>query len=62
MMEKEPNGFFKRKTTWAALSSIGAGVGGFMTKTADPMTALTLVLQGFMALGIRSAIATEPTR
>ena len=62
MMEKEPNGFFKRKTTWAALSSIGAGLGGFMTKTADPMTAITLVLQGLMALGIRSSIAkqTEP--
>jgi hypothetical protein len=60
-MEKEPAGFFQRKTTWAALGSIATGAAGYATKSMSLMEALSLVFNGLMALGVRSAIAkTDP--
>lgn len=55
-MNDEPKGFFQRKTTWAAITSIGAGITGYATKQADPMSALMLIMQGVIALCIRSPI------
>lgn len=55
----EPAGFFKRKTTWAALASIFGGIAGAVTGTVDYATAAGMVLNALMALGIRSAIANK---
>ncbi len=63
-MNQEPAGFFKRKSTWAGLTAIFGGIGGYITHTVDPASAAVMVLQGISTITLRSAIAkstqTEP--
>lgn len=56
-MNQEPAGFFKRKTTWAALASIFGGIGGAATGQMSVPDGGMLAFQGIMALCLRSAVA-----
>lgn len=60
-MEKEPAGFFQRKTTWAALTALIGALSGFLTGAVSPGEAVTIAINSVFALTLRSAIATQPT-
>jgi hypothetical protein len=56
-MNDEPAGFFKRKTTWAALAGIFGAAAGAATGTVSPGEALTAALNAVFALTLRSAVS-----
>lgn len=55
-MGNENKPFFKRKTTWAALLSLATAVVGAKTGQVDVSSAVTLVGNALLALGLRSAL------
>lgn len=58
-MNDQPNGFFKRKTTWAALTGIlGAGA-AYLSGELPAAQAITMSFEALLALALRSAIARQ---
>jgi hypothetical protein len=48
--------FLQRKTTWAALASVAAGIIGMQTGQVDTSAGAQMITQAIIALGLRSAI------
>lgn len=49
--------WYKQKTTWAGLASVLSGVGGLVTGSVDPNTAVPLIATGLIGIFLRQGIA-----